>query len=234
MKTTQQKKDEFVSQGSEIEQELVGIFGRESLITIADIGACEGLSTVVYSQIFPNAQFVVFEPILENYDEMMANFRYYGILNRIIHAIPYAVGDKKETREIWKSYGDAPGVVDWETGNKSSSLLTPKKHHEEHRWCNFSHGTSVQVVSLDSITKSANLTIDFAHIDVQGAEMMVLKGGQETFKETRAIWLEVANIELYNGQPLKRDIQIYLEKQGMKCTKDTCGREKSGDMLWRK
>lgn len=73
--------------------------------------------------------------------------------------------------------------------------------------------------------------IDFAHIDVQGAEMKVLNGGVRSFKKTKAIWIEVANIDLYEGQPLKPDICRKLCGD-FNIVKDTCGKDKSGDILF--
>jgi FkbM family methyltransferase len=234
VKTTKEKKDEFISKGSEIAQELIRIFGKDRHINIADIGANDGLSTIIYSKLFPNARFLCFEPIHENYDEMIHNFIEYGIVDRVAYKVPFALGDRRGKVKVWKSSGDAPGVEGWETGNKSSSLLKPKKHLQEHEWCRFDQSEEIDVLVLDDIETSLNVPIDYAHIDVQGAEMMVLKGGRKTFSKTTAIWIEVANVELYEGQPMKRDIQLFMESIGMKCELDTCGNRKYGDMLWRR
>lgn len=231
METTKQKKDEFINAGSEIKEDLLKIFNQYAKLTIADIGCCEGLHTIIYSRLFPRAEFVVFEPIKENFNKMVKNFQEYNITNRIRLLMPVAIGDRNEKVLMWRSFGDAPGVSDWETGNKSSSLLRPKLHTREHKWCEFDHKEEVDVWTLDALAEMVGFKIDFAHIDVQGAEMKVLKGGEKVFKNTKVIWLEVSNVELYAHQPLKCDISRYLNNKGMKCIKDTCN-VKFGDQLW--
>ena len=129
---------------------------------------------------------------------------------------------------MWESYGQARNVRDWDTGNKSSSLFMPTGHRASHPWCKF-RKRMVQTCRLDDLLPGTRL--DFAHIDVQGAEMAVLRGGEQVFKNTRAFWIEVAKKELYAGQPLKGDIEAYMKKIGCKCVLDACGGD-YGDMFF--
>lgn len=227
MNTTKEKRDEFINSGSEIKDELLSLFNPNKGICIADIGSCDGLSSVIYSRLFPKAFFYVFEPIENNVQKIYDNFQEYGLEERSI-VYPYALGDAKGRVTFFRSYGQAEWVKDWETGNKSSSLLPPSRHLKEHVWCKF-RKESAEVRRLDDL--QINNTIDFAHIDVQGAELKVLQGGRRTFKTTKALWIEVANIDLYDGQPLKSDICRYLCND-FNIVKDTCGKEKSGDILF--
>ena len=75
---------------------------------------------------------------------------------------------------------------------------------------------------------------DFIHMDVQGAELLVLKGGEKTVKLAKAVWIEVSNIELYANQALKNQVSHFMQHLGFKCILDTCGSRKYGDMLWTK
>jgi len=106
--------------------------------------------------------------------------------------------------------------------------MKPTGHLKELPWCEFDE-VEVEIRVLDSINIPR---IDFAHIDVQGAEMAVLRGGRKIFQTTRAIWLEVANIPLYENQPLKKDISQYLSLEGFRLAHDTARHLKYGDMLW--
>jgi FkbM family methyltransferase len=224
--TTKQKRDEFINSGSEIEKELYEILNKDSIITIADIGACDGLSTIIYSKMFPGAKFHVFEPIGDNASEAVRNFMEYNILDRVEMHI-CALSNQAGRARFYKSKGQAPGTDGWDTGNKSSSLLRPKRHLTEHKWCEFDQD-EVRTERLDFF----ELQIDFAHIDVQGAELMVIKGGIKTLSKAKAIWIEVANIELYAGQALKSQVSSALSSIGFRCKLDTCGNKKYGDMLW--
>lgn len=229
MKTTKEKKDAFIAAGSEIADDLLKIFGKYASIVIADIGACDGLSTIIYANLFPNARLIAFEPIIENYNDMICNLNEYGVANRMMYTMPVALGDKNSITQMWRSHGDAPGVDGWETGNKSSSLLRPTGHLESHKWCEFTKDVTVPVHRIDDM--KLGTVIDFVHMDVQGAELIVLNGGINTFSKTTAIWVEVSTKELYEGQPLKHDIQIWMDHHGFRCIKDTCDR-KYGDMLF--
>lgn len=228
MTTTKEKRDEFITNGSEIEKELYEIFYKNAYINIADIGACDGISTIIYSRMFPNARFHVFEPVTSNASEAVRNFMECGIMHRIdIHL--GALSNKTGVSKFYHSKGQAPGIEGWDTGNKSSSLLRPKRHLTEHKWCEFDV-EEVRTEKLDNL----DLHIDFAHVDVQGAELMVLQGGRNTFKNCKAIWIEVSNIELYANQALKNQVSSALKLLGFKCKLDTCGNKKYGDMLWSK
>jgi FkbM family methyltransferase len=224
---TKEYRDRVIKAGSEIEDDLVRIFGKNNPITIADIGACDGLSTVIYSRIFPFAKFYCFEPIHENYREMEENLKHYGVNNVI--AFQYALAEANGEDTFYRSHGSA-GAKDHDQGNKSSSLLKPKEHLKTHPWCKFKED-KVLVRSLDFLQLPK---IDFMHIDVQGAELRVLVGAERALTTTRAIWLEVSNVEMYDGQPLKRDISLYLDRNGFSLVKDECGHKKQGDMLWEK
>jgi len=223
--TTKSKKDEFIARGSEIEKELLEIFPRDAEIVIADIGCCDALSSVIYSRIFPNATFYLFEPVKENVEYIRENIKEYGIAHRCT-VYPTALGNVAGRRRFFKSYGQAEGIENWETGNKSGSLLRPRKHLTEHKWCKFKEAT-IDVVPLDMLTLKP---ISFIHMDVQGAEMQVILGGRRAIKNVKAMWIEVANIDLYAHQPLKNNIVQYLSKD-FKVIKDTCGDGKAGDIL---
>ena len=225
MITTKEQRDKFIAAGSEIEKELKDIFGKGP-ITFADIGACDGLSTIIYMNLFPGSTGVAFEPLPENVADMMQNFHDYGI-NIDIRMV--ALSNKVGDAVFYKSSGEAPKVEGWDTGNKSSSLLRPKRHLTEHSWCKFTQ-TKVTTTKLDSY----KYKFDFIHMDVQGAELLVLKGGEKTVKLAKAVWIEVSNIELYANQALKNQVSHFMQHLGFKCILDTCGNHKYGDMLWTK
>lgn len=225
VETTKAKRDAFIEAGSEIASDLLKIFPNNPAIVIADIGACDGLSTIIYSRLFPRATFLCFEPLKSNYEKMMNNFEEYGILNRA-SCYNVALSNKIGAQKFYVSFGEAPGITDWDTGNKSSSLLPPDQHKKIHSWCKFKH-TVVETIPLDSYGFTR---IDFAHIDVQGAEQKVLLGGRDILRNSTALWIEVANVPIYTGQPMKKDLADYLSKTH-KVIKDTCRNGRFGDIL---
>jgi protein O-GlcNAc transferase len=56
--------------------------------------------------------------------------------------------------------------------------------------------------------------VDFLKLDVQGAELMVLRHGTTTLADVTVVQCEVEFVELYAGQPLLADIDAFLRSQG--------------------
>jgi hypothetical protein len=70
----------------------------------------------------------------------------------------------------------------------------------------------VQTRRLDDIKEAANS--DFLKLDVQGAELMILKDGKEVLRSLSVIQVEVEFVELYEDQPLMADVDSFLRSQG--------------------
>ncbi len=232
MITTQKAKDEFLAQPCEIEFELKRIFGEDGPGRIADIGACDCLSSIKYSLLFPKAEIFAFEPRKDNFNECIENLIHYGMVKISVRDV--ALSDKISTNStFYSSYGQAEWITDSDTGNKSSSLLEPKEHIGLHKWCKFKQ-EQVDVRTLDSFLSEPLYLkpFDFIHIDVQGNELAVFRGGEECLGLCAAVWCEVSNLELYKGQPLKREVVDYMVGRGFYILKDTCGTKAQGDILF--
>jgi FkbM family methyltransferase len=70
----------------------------------------------------------------------------------------------------------------------------------------------VETRRLDDVAETAG--VDFLKIDVQGGEMLVLRGAPERLKSALVVHTEVEFVPLYKDQPLFGDIDIYLRAQG--------------------
>jgi FkbM family methyltransferase len=70
----------------------------------------------------------------------------------------------------------------------------------------------VQTTRLDDLR--ADLRADFVKIDVQGAELMILRNGARLLAETLVIETEAEFVPLYRDQPLFGDIQCFLRGEG--------------------
>jgi FkbM family methyltransferase len=85
--------------------------------------------------------------------------------------------------------------------------------------------------TLDAVTASCK-TIDLLKIDVQGAELEVLKGGKNALKKTQLAWIEVSFKPLYKGSALYADIIAFMESQGFVMMTIVPGfKGKSGELL---
>jgi protein O-GlcNAc transferase len=70
----------------------------------------------------------------------------------------------------------------------------------------------LQTHRLDDIQEA--VATDFLKLDVQGAELMILRNAQETLRSVSVIQCEVEFVELYEGQPLMADVDQFLRTQG--------------------
>lgn len=108
-----------------------------------------------------------------------------------VTVLPYAVGDKDGTMPFISS-GAWP---------LSGSLKQPKEHLKSYPWIPWQPPIDIMVVRLDTFVTKHELTkIDLIWLDVQGAEDLVIAGGQEALKRTRMLYTEFYNTEEYSGQ----------------------------------
>jgi FkbM family methyltransferase len=182
--------------------------------TIFDVGSCEGLDSIRYSRMFPKAKIFAFEPIASNFEKIIENIRVFD--SSKIYPFHLALSEKKSIIEIFKSSGNPENEKgEWEHGNKSSSILAPEKHLEVYDWCKFESKEEVESDTLKSFCNQQDIKlIDLLHMDVQGAELLVLQGADDFLSNIRAIWMEVAYLELYKDQPLKDEVTKYMKERG--------------------
>ncbi len=222
----------YINSSFEFQKELELLFESSSKLVIFDIGACEGEDSVKFSRQFPNAKIYTFEPLPKNIKRIKENFKTYGVKNAKVY--PLALSNKAGRATFHVSSGKPPDVhdKDWDYGNKSSSLLPPGLTKKVHGWLKFKDKISVKTERLDSfLIKEGIDEIDFVYMDVQGAEMMVLDGAGEFIKKIKAIWLEVESVELYKNQPLKNDVEVFMNGHGFIKIKDTVNKI-AGDQLY--
>lgn len=142
-------------------------------MTMLDIGANIGYMTLICSQAVGNMGKVIsFEPNPIMLQELKHNLELNNISNVIIE--PIALGDINGKLEL----------VLPEIGKESHSSLRPNSTFT-------SVGTtSVLTETLDSVVKRLSLkNIDIIKIDVEGAELLVLKGGEEVLTKMRPLIL---------------------------------------------
>ena len=70
----------------------------------------------------------------------------------------------------------------------------------------------IQTTKLDSVDNLK--AIDFLKMDVQGAELGILKNGSKKLQRCLAIQLELSYFPLYQDQPSFGEIDVYMRKRG--------------------
>lgn len=228
MKTAEQ----FIREHSPIHDELLELIHNEHPI-VFDIGSCEGLDSVRYQLLFPTASVYAFEPVTSNFEKIIANSEKY--CEGKLKAFKLALSNTNGTATFHISSGkpgENPDGTDWEYGNKSSSLLEPHQHLNIYPWCQFDQTEEVKTITLlEFCVQQKILSIDLTHLDVQGAELLVLDGAGDFLNNISLIWMEVGNVELYKDQPLRKDVVKYMKSKGFRLIKHD-GRYISGDQLY--
>lgn len=148
-------------------------------MTILDIGAHHGLYSLLASKkVSPGGHVIAFEPSPRE----LRRLRRHLSLNRRrnVQVEPLALGDTEETRELYVVLGQ-------ETGCNS---LRPPAISEPVR------KIRVPVTTIDRyIQRTGIQRVDFMKLDVEGAELEVLKGGTRLWSDFKPVVLcELADV----------------------------------------
>ncbi|QPB24669.1 FkbM family methyltransferase [Rhizobium sp. 007] len=161
---------------------------------ILDIGCNDGTDTRRFLRLCPEAQLYCFEP------DPRAAARFKAYMNLYLDKVKLfeiAMSDRIGRIDFHPSNGDG-SAKEWD---RSGSIRRPKIHLSEYDWVRFDRPISVETRRLDDWCSEAGLKkIDFIWMDVQGAEANVIAGGEQTLSNTRFIYTEYSDQELYDGQ----------------------------------
>lgn len=211
--------DRYVQEDPPLFADLRQLFDLSSVKVVLDVGACEGEDSVRYARLFPQAHVFAFEPLSAN--QQLARAHFARLAADRCELVPLALSDTGGTAELHVSSGAPEEKVhgaDWDYGNKSSSLLPPGLVGRSWLpWLKFERTETVATRTLDEFARGRGLAgIDFVHLDVQGAEWLVLQGAAATLPRIKCLWLEVADAELYRGQKQRTEIDAYLRRHGFR------------------
>lgn len=96
----------------------------------------------------------------------------------------------------------------------SSSLLPLAEHRRRFPHVREAETRRMRTVSLPTLLARHASPGDHLVLDVQGAELMVLRGAEPILPRFRSVAVEVSTIELYAGQPLAREVGQWLTARG--------------------
>lgn len=213
-------------------RELEAQFGRTKSWVIFDVGANDAGSGIAYARAFPRAEVHFFEAHPLVAEVARRRVKAAGLSHRgFVHEV--AASDAEGTAQFYVS--SMPKGTDWRKEvSDSSSLLAPTGHTQHFEHVAFEQTIEVPTVRLDRGIADAHWPVpDFIHMDVQGAELMVMDGLGDHLRHVRCIWLEVEQLELYANQPLEADVATYLTEAGFELVWQRRGKL-HGDQLWRR
>lgn len=170
--------------------------------TILDIGAARGVWSEAAREIFPLAQIYAFEPIKESFIQLEKR------MNKDSKFDAFNFGLSDLNGKIAFSLNDA---VD-----SSSILKMTETHKIEFPQTRNETNIEIETYRLDSI-KSINLEEPiYIKMDVQGAELLVLKGAGRILDKVHAVQLEVNFEEFYEKQAMFNSIFEFMYSQNFK------------------
>lgn len=169
---------------------------------VYDIGACVLHWTNEAKRIWPDSEFVAFEAMDS------AEFLYKE------QGMKYHIGVlSNETGKEVEFYQN-----NWHPGGNSYYKENSDVNPESPKYFNEKHRRMLKTVTLDSVIELKNLPLpDLIKMDVQGAELDVLKGAGETIKLIDHVILELQHVEYNKGAPLKDTVIEYMNTLGFDC-----------------
>ena len=182
---------------------IFNLFDFNEKLQIIDVGAAAINETPIYKNLF---------------DLDLAYLSLFDGDERQMSKIRDAYGSKNV--ELFNNFlfdGKNHNIYICSSNSGMTSLYKPKKEALEF-FNNFSKFGSVNSIEkiktfrLDDIAKLNK--IDFMKMDVQGAELEIIKNGKNKLNECLAIQLEMSFFPLYEDQPSFGDVDIYLRSIG--------------------
>lgn len=173
----------------------------ETRVKVVDIGANPIDGTPPYAGLLARgeADVVGFEPNPDALDRLNAQ------KGRNETYLPHAIGDGgTHTLHVCQ----APGMT---------SLLTPNPavlgcFHGFPDWGRVVATRTVDTMRLDDVPET--IGVDLLKIDIQGAELMAFRNGQDRLRDAVVVQTEVEFMPLYVDQPLFSDVDRFLREQG--------------------
>jgi len=160
---------------------------------IIDVGACFGEWTKNVRTVFPESTFIMIEP------QMSQKSYLHEITSKYENV-------KLELSLVGESEKDQVEFYEMGTG---SSLYWENTDYSRQK-------TVLKMETVDSIIKKIYQTPNncFLKLDVQGAEIDVLKGSAELLKKTEFILVEISTLNYSDKAPQFADVIIFLKDAG--------------------
>ena len=167
---------------------------------ILDIGANDGGTSEQFARLFPESRIFAFEPDQRPIARFKQRLTYLPAGQ--VTLFECVVSDVNGEIDFFMSDGKGQDLNWYDSGwDLSGSIKKPIEHLTVMPNITFSNRISVKSTTLDTWAENNIVTnVDLAWIDVQGAELNVISQGKKLLDQTRFLYMEYADKELYEGQ----------------------------------
>jgi FkbM family methyltransferase len=164
--------------------------------TVIDVGAACGTFSSQCHAIFPDAHYLLIEPLIE----------YLPSIVKIVNGIPMAAYEMTavasgEGRASLNVHHDLVGSSLYQEAEEGTDINGVRRE--------------VRTTSLDRLIADRQVPSPYLiKIDVQGAELDVLAGGAKTLESAEYVLLEVSLFHFFKQGPVFGDVVNYMKARG--------------------
>ena len=170
---------------------------------IYDVGACVLHWTTLAKEIWPDAQYIAFEAASSN------EFLYKE--NNLQYEIAVLSNEDDKTVTFYQN-DEHPG------GNSYYRENTKKFYPNAIEIYSDDTAREVKTVTLNTLLVKRKFPIpDLIKIDVQGAELDIIKGSSKFIKFVKHVILELQEVDFNLGAPNAREVIAYMDSIGFDC-----------------
>ena len=204
------------------------ILGDRKVLTIFELGARDCNNTEIFHNTYTESKIYAFEcnpNILKSCGKKIRNLKRAKLIEK-------AVTDKNGTLYFYPVDQDKSEKTNWSDGNPgASSILKISNKYPDEKLVQYR--ITVPTIKLSSFIKIEKIKyIDLLFMDIQGAELLVLKGLEESINKVKIINTEVSFLEMYEKQPLFKDIKKFLNDKGFALYSVSCFAGPFADMVF--
>jgi len=193
---------------------LLRIVDLSNVECILDIGSCNLEQSLEFAELFEKANIYAFEPVSESFKKC----------ENIRNTLEVATRSRIHIHNL--AISDFEGQIDFYPVDANLSSVPNVGASSMFQFIEGLNGTMFgqNLVQNHEIAQSTTLDlwsntmefkeIDIIWLDVQGAELLVFKGGIETLKKTKVILTEVGIKPYYKNHTLKPEIDTLLTEIG--------------------
>lgn len=174
-------------------------------LRLIDVGARGGLDQR-WERFEPVLELTAFEPDPAECER----------LNEVAASLPYPA--RFLPHALWREASDAVPfhVCNWPV---ASSFYRPNEEFlrsfpEARALLGVKEVRTISTVTLDQVRRQESLDVDCLKIDVEGAELDVIVGGDRAIGESLVLEVEVELNPIFRGQPLFADVDRHLRERG--------------------